>query len=322
MWAVSDHVPAQRVFTEFQDGGGWGNMGLSVLVGISSPIFFFVGPDAGVHMSEELKGTSSSPWAAQRTPLTIRTDASIILPRAMMFSIIFNGALGVVMLITFVFCIPNINAVIVLNQPILQVIYNISGSYSAACILGSLLLVLIAAATITNIATASRQAWAFARDRGFPYSSWIMKVDPRKNLPVNALYMCAIVSAVLAVINFGSDVAFNALVSISNAALTFSYIISISCIRLKRWRGEPLLNCRWSLGRLGAPINDISLAFLLLAFVMSFFPILPLTQDPRWAADMNWACLMFVVAVVLALGYYMISGHRIYVPPVRLVKQQ
>ena len=57
MWAVSDHVPAHRVFTEFQDGGQWGNMGLSVLVGISSPIFFFVGPDAGVHMSEELKGT-------------------------------------------------------------------------------------------------------------------------------------------------------------------------------------------------------------------------------------------------------------------------
>ena len=240
----------------------------------------------------------------------------------MMFAVIFNGVLGVIMLITFVFCIPNINAVVLLDQPILQVIFNITGSYAAACVLGSLLLVLVAAATITNIAAASRQAWAFARDRGFPYSSWIMKVDRKRNLPVNALYVCAIVSFVLAAINFGSDVAFNALVSISNAALTFSYIISISCIRLKRWRGEPLLNCRWSLGRFGAPVNDTSLAFLLLAFVMSFFPLTPLTGDPTWAADMNWACLMFVVAVVLALGYYMISGHRKYVPPVRLVKQQ
>jgi len=56
MWALSDHVPAKRVFTEFQDGGGWGSMGLSTLVGIGSPLWFFIGPDAGAHMSEELKG--------------------------------------------------------------------------------------------------------------------------------------------------------------------------------------------------------------------------------------------------------------------------
>jgi choline transport protein len=42
MWAVTDHVPAHRVFTEFQDGGGWGSIGLSTLVGIGSPLWFFV----------------------------------------------------------------------------------------------------------------------------------------------------------------------------------------------------------------------------------------------------------------------------------------
>lgn len=56
MWALSDHVPAKRVFTEFQDGGGWGSIGLSTLVGIGSPLWFFIGPDAGAHMSEELEG--------------------------------------------------------------------------------------------------------------------------------------------------------------------------------------------------------------------------------------------------------------------------
>lgn len=187
--------------------------------------------------------------------------------------------------------------------------------------LGTVLTILTFFGTVTNIAAASRQCWAFARDRGFPYSEWIMHVNPGRELPVNAIYICAVVSFILAAINFGSDVAFNAIVSVSNAALVFSYIISIACIRLKRFRGEPLLNCRWSLGRFGGIINDITLAFLTLCFVFSFFPETPLNGDSTWAADMNWAIVMFAATCLLAMVYYFAGGRRVYVPPVKLVKQ-
>jgi len=83
LWVLSDHTPAYQVFTEFQDGGGWGSVGLSTIVGISTPLWCFIGPDAGAHMSEELK------------------DASLQLPRAMMWSTLFNGIMGITMLITF-----------------------------------------------------------------------------------------------------------------------------------------------------------------------------------------------------------------------------
>lgn len=49
------------------NGGGWSSTGLSCLIGLSSPIWCFIGPDAGAHMSEELK------------------DASITLPKAMLW---------------------------------------------------------------------------------------------------------------------------------------------------------------------------------------------------------------------------------------------
>jgi choline transport protein len=68
-WTMADHAPADKVFTEFYDGGGFGSKGLSTLVGLTSAIWCFIGPDAGAHMSEEMK------------------DASIQLPRAMMWSI-------------------------------------------------------------------------------------------------------------------------------------------------------------------------------------------------------------------------------------------
>lgn len=71
------------ILTRPSDGGGWNSIGLSCLVGLATPIWCFIGPDAGAHMSEELK------------------DASLQLPRAMMWATFGNGILGIAMLITF-----------------------------------------------------------------------------------------------------------------------------------------------------------------------------------------------------------------------------
>jgi amino acid transporter len=57
-----------------------------------SIILIFTRPDAGAHMSEELK------------------DASKELPRAMMWSITLNGILGITMVISFCFCIKDVEA--------------------------------------------------------------------------------------------------------------------------------------------------------------------------------------------------------------------
>ena len=89
-WIMADHAPATQTFTSFYNGGGWPSTGLSCLIGLTSPIWCFIGPDAGAHMSEELK------------------DASIQLPRAMMWSIFLNGVLGVTMVISFCFCIKDV----------------------------------------------------------------------------------------------------------------------------------------------------------------------------------------------------------------------
>lgn len=150
---------------------------------------------------------------------------------------------------------------------------------------------------------------------------WIRQVAPKYEIPVNALLVCLGVSCVISVINFGSDTAFNAVVGVSNAALGFSYIISVGCLRLKRLRGEPLLPCRWSLGKWGGPINDITLAFLAVIFVFSFFPTDPSVGDPAWALNFNYAIFIFSAACLLALAYYVLGGGRKYIAPVSLVRQ-
>lgn len=105
--------------------------------------------------------------------------------------------------------------------------------------------------------------------------------------------------------------------SVSNSALLISYIICIGCVRLKRWRGEPLLPRSFSLGKFGAPINDAALAFLIVGFVFSFFP----TDVKPDAPDMNWAIVIFVGVGALAGLYYVMGGSKKYVSPRSIVKQ-
>ena len=68
-------------------------------------------------------------------------------------------------------------------------------------------------------------------------------------------------------------------------------------------------------------INDITLAFLLVGFVFSFFPVAPLIGDPAWAADMNWAIVIFAATIALASADFWAGGREVYVAPVSLVKQ-
>ncbi|KAK0265233.1 hypothetical protein LTR35_017200 [Friedmanniomyces endolithicus] len=224
-------------------------------------------------------------------------DASLQLPKAMMWAILGNGVMGIAMLITFCFCITDLDALLSdgSQYPIIQVLFNATSSYAGTIILGSVLLVLLFFSTVTTVASASRQTWAFSRDCGFPFSEWIRYVPPAWEIPLNALLVCLGVSLILSAINFGSSTALNAVLSVSNAALIFSYIISVGCVRLKRLRGEPLLPRRWSLGKWGAPLNDITLAFLLVAFVFSFFPTSPAVGNPAWASQFNWFVLLAMV---------------------------
>lgn len=49
LWAMSPTADA-AVFTQFNDGGGWGSLGVSTLAGITSGVLPLLGADAAAHM--------------------------------------------------------------------------------------------------------------------------------------------------------------------------------------------------------------------------------------------------------------------------------
>lgn len=116
----------------------------------------------------------------------------------------------------------------------------------------------------------------------------------------------------------GSTAAFNAVSSMGTNALLTTYIISIGCLVIRRLRGIPLPERRWSLGAVGLPINCIALAFLSWVWVFLFFPV----ATPVTLSTMNWNVLINGGVMVLACVYYVIRGRHEYIGPVSLVRKE
>ena len=106
-------------------------------------------------------------------------DASETLPKAMMSAVGVNGVLGFVMVVTLCFTMGDINSIIKspTGYPFIQIFYNTTQDYAATNTMTAILIVTLTASTITEVATASRQLWSFARDRGLPFSSFFVYVS-------------------------------------------------------------------------------------------------------------------------------------------------
>jgi amino acid transporter len=101
----------------------------------------------------------------------------------MMTALGINALLGFVMLLTVCFTLGNVDEVLAspTGYPFIQVFYNITGSLPGTNAMTSVIIVLLIACTITEVATASRQLWSFARDGGLPFSSFFSHVSPRSH---------------------------------------------------------------------------------------------------------------------------------------------
>ncbi|KAF7156356.1 hypothetical protein CNMCM6106_009623 [Aspergillus hiratsukae] len=273
LWVLSPRPAASEVFGSIEDRGGWGNNGLACLVGLVGPIYALIvqskGPDSAVHMSEEIR------------------DASRVLPLGMIWTLILNGSTGFVMIVTLAFCVGDIDHVLESQTgfAFIQVFLNSTGSVRAATGMTVVIMVMQFCAAISNVATTSRQVYAFARDKGLPFSSFLSKINPTFTVPLNALCVSLVIVSLLSLINIGSSVAFNAIMSLGTAALLSSYIISITCVRIRRWRKQPLPPARWSMGRFTPFVDTVSILVLLVIWVYSFFP---LTKHVN-PTTMNWS---------------------------------
>lgn len=138
------------------------------------------------------------------------------------------------------------------------------------------------------------------------------------NVPFNAIYLTALFTGVICLINLGSTTAFSIMVSLNLLALVSTYMLSIGCVLLKRIRHQDLPPARWSLGRFGLAINAFAVAYCAFIMVFSCFP----TFVPTTVGDANWAPLVWGVVIIGAVLMYAAHGRRVYTAPVLFVEAE
>lgn len=237
-----------------------------------------------------------------------------------MGSVILNFTLVFLMVITLCFTLGDITSVLASSTgyPFIQVFFNATQSYAATNIMTAIVIVMFVACAVSEVAAASRQIWAFARDGGIPGHGWLSRVSPGWNIPLPAVIVSLTVSALLSLINIGSSVALNAITSLGAVAVLISYFLTIGCLVYRRLHGPALPTRRWSLGRWGLAINIGALVFLA---PLIFFFTWPLAT-PVTAATMNWSSVMLCGTLTIAMIYYVVRGRHEYTPPVFHVKRE
>ncbi len=146
-------------------------------LGFLLPAYTITGFDASAHVSEET------------------VEASRHVPRGIVQSVLVSGTAGWIMLCAFVLAIPDMNTA---AEQGTQMFFSTLRAVTSPLV-ANLLLAAIAIAQyfcgLATVTSASRMAYAFARDGGLPASRHVRSVSPRFKTPAVAIW-CVSIAAV------------------------------------------------------------------------------------------------------------------------------
>lgn len=108
-------------------------------------------------------------------------EAGSIVPRSMVWSFALNIPFTFCMVISYLFCILSLDDALndPTGYPFIYVFRQATGSARGTTGMVVVILLLLIMITISSMASTSRQTFAFARDNGLPFSSWLGSVSLR-----------------------------------------------------------------------------------------------------------------------------------------------
>ncbi|KAI0360810.1 APC amino acid permease [Trametes cingulata] len=271
---------ASYAFGGFANFYGWPN-GFAFVLSFLAPLWTIGGFDASVHISEEA------------------SNARTAVPWAIISAVGIAGVLGWVINVVIAFCMGTDLESIMENpigQPMATILFNSFGRNGTLAVWSIVVFVqfLMGSSILT---AASRQTFAFARDRGLPFSSFIYKVNKRTQTPVNAVWASAFIALLLGLLAFAGPTANSAIFSLAIARQYTAFSIPIASRFLggTKWSPGP-----FTLGHFGLPVAVIAVAWMIFSILILAFPTAP---GPT-ADGMNYMIVVFGGWIILCLIYY------------------
>ncbi|KAF1844195.1 amino acid transporter [Cucurbitaria berberidis CBS 394.84] len=284
---------AHYVFTEFDPSNSGWVPGWSFCVGLLHAAYATSSTGMIVSMCEEV-----------RQPATQ-------VPKAMVATVALNTICGLVFMIPLVFILPDQASLAALlsAQPVPTIIKDAVGSSGGAIGLLVPLLVLGLLCGIGCTTAASRATWAFARDGAIPGYKWWRVVNPKLDVPLNAMMLSMVIQLALGLIYFGAAAAFNAFSGVGVICLTLSYaapiLVSVLTGR-KHVKGG-----NFHLGKFGLFCNIVALGWSALATPLFCMP----TTRVVTAATTNYASVVLAAVIMVSTIWYFVWGKKNYEGP-------
>ncbi|KAK8107569.1 amino acid/polyamine transporter I [Apiospora kogelbergensis] len=291
--ASPNYQSAKFVYGSFINNVGWPD-GLAWLLGLLQGAFALTGFDGVAHMIEEIP------------------HPQIQGPRIMLYAIGIGMFTGWIFLSCLLFCVNDIDKVIdSAAGPLLQIFMDATKSQAGSTCLLMFPLICMVFTSVSLMATSGRMSYAFARDRGLPFSHVFAKVHPKLEVPLNALLWTAAWDIIFGCVFLGSSSTFNAITAASVVALGVTYAIPPTINVLRGRKMLPPTRAFKLSEPVGWILNLVGIAWTILTTVLFVFP----PETPVTPDNMNYAVAAFGVMILIAVTTWFIDGRKHYVGP-------
>ena len=283
------------IFGKFQNFSDWNNGWQFCLAGLMPAIWTIGSFDSCVHQSEEAK------------------DAKRSVPIGIIGSISVCWVLGWLVLICLMACVdPDLNKVI--NNPygfaLAQIIFDSLGKKWAIAFMSLIAFCQFLMGSSIVIAI-SRQAYAFARDDGLPFSRYIKRVDQRYHVPYFAIMFSCTLALLLGLLCLIDSVAANALFSLAVAG---NYVSWSTPTIMRLTSGKDLFRpVPFYLGDFWSPV--ISWTSVVFQYFIILLVMFPSDQHGLTKSTMNYACVIGPGMWLLSWVYYIVYKKKHYHGP-------
>ena len=250
-------------------------------LGFLLPAYTITGFDASAHVSEETE------HAAQNVP------------RGIVRSVWVSGLFGWAMLCAAVLAMPDPAAAAEKGEQ--AFVFTLDGAVPRPVFLALCGAIVVAQylCGLATVTSASRMAFAFARDGGLPGSRWVRHVSPRFRTPPVAVWLVATAAVLFTVYS----PVYSTITAVCVIFLYISYVLptAIGAVAHGRWWTEfgP-----WTLGRWFRPLAIVSVLGCGGLIVIGM-------QPPNGKA----AYVIAVMAAVLAVLWFAVARHTFPGPP-------
>jgi len=256
-----------KTFTTVTDVPYW----FAFLGGLLQAQWTYTGYDASAHTIEETNNARvSAPWGIY-------------------LSVAISGLFGYLMLAFVTLAIQDLHATAAATNPFIYIFEQALGGTFGHVVLW-IVTVAMWFCGLSCVTSTSRMIFAFARDRGMPFSGTWAHVSKRWRTPAAAVWLAAVLSFLLVCLIFGAvqasrwqrwiqpfdfSTVYQSVTGISTIGLYLSYgiplLLKMRAVRRGVWTQRA--NGPWSLGDWSIPVNLVALVWI--AFITVLFVLPP-----------------------------------------------